>query len=69
MVNIRKEDREKTTAINVRVSRDWLSAIDEWRANRPGLSPSRSDSIRELVLWALDRYPKTRPLKRSEAER
>jgi hypothetical protein len=40
-----------------------VAAVDAWRAAQPGLSPTRSDTIRELVLWAIKHYPKKTPLK------
>jgi hypothetical protein len=44
------------------VSTDLLSAIDEWRANQPGI-PTRPEAIRQLVELGLKRRSRSSPRK------
>jgi hypothetical protein len=51
------------------VSEEFLAKLDAWRAAQPGISPSRSDSIRYLVDRGMEatapmkppKKPRTRP--------
>jgi len=43
---------EKNQPFQMRVSRDWLSTIDDWRRQQPDI-PSRAEAIRQLVALGL----------------
>lgn len=43
-----------TQAVNVRMERELVKRIDEWRSNDPDL-PSRPEAIRRLVELGLNR--------------
>jgi len=42
----------RSTAINLRVAPEMLSALDEWRREQPDL-PNRPEAIRRLLAGAL----------------
>jgi len=44
--------RQKSERFELRVSEDFLRAIDDWRRKQPDL-PSRAEAIRRLVDQAL----------------
>ena len=49
-------------AVNVRMKRDFIVAIDDWRREQPGL-PSRPEAIRRLLSEALAVHVRASPLK------
>ena len=42
--------------LHMNVAPDWLEAVDTFRAQQPGITPNRSDTIRALVEWAIERH-------------
>ncbi len=46
------DDLHLTERFEMRATRRWLAALDDWRRNQPGL-PSRGEAIRRLVDTAL----------------
>jgi metal-responsive CopG/Arc/MetJ family transcriptional regulator len=64
----RKATKSKTPKmfrLNMLIEQDLVDAIDELRAQQPGLSPNRSDAIRSLLRWAIENRPK-KPLRKLE---
>jgi hypothetical protein len=49
MQMIRTTDDPKTVTIQLRVSQEYLDAVDEWRRQQPDI-PVRSEAIRRLTL-------------------
>jgi hypothetical protein len=52
--------------LNMAIEAELLDALDDFRSQQPGISPNRSDTIRSLLWWALERYPKKTPLRKLE---
>ena len=48
-----KMETDLTERLNMVVSPRWVGAVDQWRAQQPGL-PNRSEAIRKLVELALN---------------
>ena len=48
-----KADQEMTERFEMRASKDWIVAVDEWRRQQQDL-PSRAEAIRRLVERGLE---------------
>jgi len=46
------------------VEAELLDDLDVFRSQQPGISPNRSDTIRSLLRWALEHYPKKTPVRK-----
>ena len=65
----RKTTKSKTTKmrrLNMVIEAELLDDLDVFRSQQPGISPNRSDTIRSLLRWALEHYPKKTPLRKLE---
>jgi metal-responsive CopG/Arc/MetJ family transcriptional regulator len=54
MVPSKLEEGSETVRVQIVTSENWLERIDEWRRKQPRI-PNRSEAIRVLVDWALER--------------
>ena len=45
---------ENAETITIRVPREWLDAVHEWRRGQRDI-PGRAEAIRRLVDWAIER--------------
>jgi Arc/MetJ-type ribon-helix-helix transcriptional regulator len=59
-----KEYRDGWTGVLVRFPDDMVAKLEAYRAARPGLSPSRTEVIRQAVSEFLDRNPVAKPRRR-----
>ena len=48
----------------IAVSKEFLAAVDDWRAKQPGV-PNRSEAVRYLVELGIKTATKSRPKKRT----
>jgi len=55
----RPTDDPKTVTIQLRVSPDYIKAVDDWRRQQPDI-PVRSEAIRRLTMIALREKPKAK---------
>jgi hypothetical protein len=62
MKKIKGQSTAGTLRFNMLVDEEWLIDLDKFRGQIPGVSPNRSDTIRSLVTWAIENYPKKTPL-------
>jgi hypothetical protein len=58
-----KMETDLTERLNMVVSPRWVGAVDQWRAQQPGV-PNRSEAIRKLVEMALQQQEKSAPKKK-----
>jgi hypothetical protein len=63
MIMNRPTDDPKRQLLQLRVSAEYLKAIDEWRRLQPDPMPSRSEAVRRLTMIGLGKPPKTKPPK------
>jgi hypothetical protein len=59
----KKSKRKAMKSLNMLVTEEWIATVDEFRKAQPGILPNRSDTIRSLIEWAVEHYPKKTPLK------
>jgi hypothetical protein len=55
-----------TTKLTMVIERDLIAAIDAFRSEQPGITPSRSQTIRSLLWWSTRNFPKRTPLPKVE---
>jgi hypothetical protein len=63
MIMNRPTDDPKHHLLQLRVSADYLKAIDAYRRLQPDPMPSRSEAVRRLTMIGLGKVPKPKPKK------
>jgi len=60
-----KQVRDDSKVVFVRLPIETVHMLDDWRAQQPGLSPTKTDVMRRALEEFLERNPVTRSRARS----